>query len=89
MRVHFTDNGWDDYLYWCKHDVQTHGRLNELIESARRTPFQGLGKPEPLKGDLAGYWSRRITREHRVVYAVEGKPGVDQRLVIAMCRYHY
>lgn len=88
MRVHFTDNGWDDYLYWSNHDVDAHSRVNELIESIRRTPFQGIGKPEPLKGDLAGYWSRRITREQRLVYVVEGK-GDDQRVTVAMCRYHY
>lgn len=89
MRVYFSDNGWDDYLYWFNHDIDTLRRLNELIENARRTPFQGVGKPEPLKGDLAGFWSRRITREHRLVYAVEGKPGDDQRIVIVQCRHHY
>jgi toxin YoeB len=68
LRVHFTDNGWDDYLYWCNHDSDTHQRLNDLIEDARRTPFTGIGKPEPLKGELQGFWSRRITREHRLVY---------------------
>ena len=89
MRVHFTDNGWDDYLYWSNHDTDTHQRLNELIEDARRTPFTGIGKPEPLKGELKGFWSRRITREHRLVYVIEGKPGDDQRIGIAKCRYHY
>lgn len=89
MRVYFTDNGWDDYLYWFSHDPAAFGRLNELIENTRRTPFQGIGKPEPLKGNLAGFWSRRITHEHRTVYAVEGKRGDDQRLIITMCRYHY
>lgn len=89
MRVQFSSDGWDDYLYWCDHDRDTHKRINELIESARRTPFAGLGKPEPLKGDYSGWRSRRITREHRLVYAVEGKPGVDQRLIILICRHHY
>jgi toxin YoeB len=89
LRVHFTDNGWDDYLYWCSHDADILERLNELIENARRTPFKGLGKPEPLKGDLAGFWSRRITGEHRLVYTVEGTPNVDQRIIVAQCRYHY
>ena len=88
MRVHFTDNGWDDYLYWCRHDKDVHERLNTLIENARRTPFEGIGKPEALKGDLSGFWSRRITGEHRLVYAVEGK-SKDQRITIAQCRYHY
>ncbi|HEY3847362.1 MAG TPA: Txe/YoeB family addiction module toxin [Acetobacteraceae bacterium] len=89
MNVFFTDHGWDDYLYWCRHDTDTLRRINELIEAARRSPFAGIGKPEPLKGDFAGCWSRRITREHRLVYAVEGKPGSDQRIIIVMCRYHY
>lgn len=88
MRVHFTDNGWDDYLYWCGHDPDTHARINTLIENARQTPFTGLGKPEPLKGDLAGFGSRRITGEHRLIYVVEGKGG-DQRITIAQCRFHY
>jgi len=89
LRVQFSSDGWDDYLYWCDHDRDPHERINALIESARRTPFTGLGKPEPLKGDYSGWWSRRITREHRLVYAVEGKPGVDQRLIVLMCRQHY
>lgn len=89
MRVHFTDNGWDDYLYWCNHDGETLERLNKLVESIRRTPFKGIGKPEPLKGDLADFWSRRITGEHRLIYTVEGKSGIDQRITVAMCRYHY
>ncbi len=88
MRVHFTDGGWDDYLCWCRQDRETHQRLNDLIENTRRMPFKGMGKPEPLKGDLAGFWSRRITGEHRLVYAVEGK-GHEQRLIIVQCRYHY
>lgn len=88
MRVHFTDNGWDDYLYWSRHDSRTHSRLNDLIEEARRTPFKGTGKPEPLKGDLTGLWSRRVTGEHRLVYAVEGQ-GVAQCIIIVQCRYHY
>lgn len=88
MRVHFTDNGWDDYLHWCDRDADTLRRLNELIENVRRTPFKGIGKPEPLKGELSGFWSRRITGEHRLVYTVERK-GEDQHVVIVMCRYHY
>jgi toxin YoeB len=88
LRVHFTDNGWDDYHYWCQHDAEVHARINALIEDARKTPFKGLGKPEPLKRDLAGFWSRRITGEHRIVYVVEGK-GAAQCIIIAQCRYHY
>ena len=65
------------------------GRLNLLIEDTCRNRFSGLGKPEPLKGDLTGWWSRRITNEHRLVYRIAGKPGADQRIEIAACRYHY
>jgi toxin YoeB len=88
LRVHFTDDGWDEYLHWFRQDPKVHARLNELIEDVRRTPFQGLGKPEPLKGDFAGCWSRRITSEHRLVYLIEGKQ-LDQRITIIQCRLHY
>jgi toxin YoeB len=64
-------------------------RINRLIDDARRTPFTGLGKPEPLRRELAGFWSRRITSEHRLIYRVAGSPGADQRIEIAACRYHY
>jgi toxin YoeB len=89
MRLHFTATGWEDYLHWTKTDPTIHKRLNELIEDTRRSPFVGLGKPEALKGDLAGWWSRRITAEHRLIYRVQGKASVDQRLEIIQCRYHY
>lgn len=89
MRVHFSDHGWEDYLHWVSHDADTHARINELIENARRTPFSGIGKPEPLKRDLAGFWSRRITGEHRLVYTVEGKGREQQCIIIVQCRYHY
>jgi toxin YoeB len=88
LRVHFTDHGWNEYLYWSRHDVDIHSRINDLIENARKTPFTGMGKPEPLKGTLAGFWSRRITGEHRLVYAIEGK-GAAQCIIVAQCRYHY
>ena len=88
MRVLFADHGWDDYLYWQNHDSGLHKRLNELIQDIRRSPYRGIGKPEPLKGDLAGFWSRRINTEHRLVYAVEGK-GETQTVTIIQCRYHY
>ena len=64
-------------------------RINRLVEEARRTPFTGLGKPEPLKGEFAGFWSRRINGEHRLIYRVAGQAGADQRIEIASCRYHY
>lgn len=88
MRVHFTDNGWEDYLYWSGCDPDTHARLNDLIENTRRTPFKGIGKPEPLKGQLKGCWSRRITGEHRLVYVIDGKDDA-QNVTVIQCRYHY
>jgi len=85
----FSDHAWDDYLWWqAQSDGKGLRRVNGLIEAARRTPFKGLGKPEPLKGDLAGWWSRRITGEHRFVYRVRGSPEAQQ-LEIAQLRYHY
>jgi toxin YoeB len=89
MNLHLTATGWEDYLHWAKTDPAIHKRLNELIEDTRRSPFAGLGKPEALKGDLAGWGSRRITAEHRLVYRAQGKAGADQRLEIIQCRYHY
>ena len=89
MRVHFTNNGWSDYQYWFETDQAILARINALTRDASRNPFQGLGKPEALKGELSGWWSRRITSEHRLVYRVEGQSGVDQRIEIAMCRNHY
>lgn len=89
MNVHFTRQGWEDYLHWVDADRAVLGRVNELIKDIRRSPFVGIGKPEPLKGGLAGWWSRRITAEHRLVYRVAGGAGRDQRVEVAGCRYHY
>ena len=89
MKIHFTDDGWDDYQHWVRHDRAILERVNSLIEDARRNLFKGLGKPEPLKGDLSGWWSRRISGDHRLVYRIEGRAGTDQRIDIAACRYHY
>jgi toxin YoeB len=89
VRVHFTASGWDDYQYWIENDPAVLVRLNVLIRDARRNPFTGIGKPEPLKRQLSDWWSRRISGEHRLVYRVEGKAGADQRIEITMCRYHY
>lgn len=80
----WTDNGWDDYLWWQEQDKKMLRRINKLIEDAKRQPFKGLGKPEPLKGNLSGYWSRRINDTDRLVYGVS-----DSALTILMCRYHY
>nr|WP_249212981.1 MULTISPECIES: Txe/YoeB family addiction module toxin [unclassified Tatumella] len=80
----WSEEAWEDYLYWQDTDKKTVKKINELIKDASRTPFEGKGKPEPLKHHLAGFWSRRITSEHRFVYAVS-----DDSLLIASCRYHY
>lgn len=84
VTVAFVPDGWEDYLHWDAHDPSKHATVNELIEACLRDPFKGLGRPEPLKGDLSGYWSRRIDKEHRLVYAFES--GV---LTIIACRFHY
>ena len=89
MKVCFTEDGWGDYRYWADRDPRMLARINALIDDARRNRFAGLGKPEPLKGDLAGWWSRRITGEHRLVYRITGKAGVDQHMDIATCCYRY
>lgn len=84
MKLTWSEEAWEDYLYWQETDKKTVKKINELIKDASRTPFEGKGKPEPLKHNLAGFWSRRITSEHRLVYAVS-----DDSLLIASCRYHY
>jgi len=73
MELVFQTHGWEDYLYWQQQDKKIPQRINELIKDTLRSPFKGIGKPEPLKGDLAGCWSRRITDEHRLVYAIRKK----------------
>ena len=88
MKLLSSGHAWEDYLYWRRHDPGTLGKINALIEDIQRHPFRGLGKPEALKFALAGWWSRRITQEHRLVYRVSGKPG-ERVLEIAQCRYHY
>ena len=84
MRLVFADEAWEDCLHWQKQDRRMVERINKLLEEVRRDPFDGVGKPEPLKHALAGFWSRRITDEHRLVYRVEGDD-----LLIAQLRYHY
>jgi len=89
LKLVFSDNAWEDYLWWqSAGNEKGLERVNELIKAARRLPFKGIGKPEPLKGDLSGWWSRRITDEHRFVYRVSGK-AETQSLQIAQLRYHY
>jgi toxin YoeB len=80
----FADEAWEDYLYWQENDKKTLKRLNELIKAIKREPFVGIGDPEPLRFGWSGFWSRRIDREHRLVYTVE-----NNSILIAQCRYHY
>lgn len=84
----FTRSAARDFDHWRKNDARIRKRIVDLIAAVETTPFQGVGKPEPLKGDLAGWWSRRISGEHRLVYRVTGK-GKNQTLEILSCRYHY
>ena len=88
MKLVFSKDAWADYLYWQEHDRQGLIRLNEIIRDVLRSPLQGIGKPEPLVGNFKGWWSRRITREHRLIYRVRGKDE-DQSIEIAACRLHY
>jgi toxin YoeB len=88
MTIAFTPNEWAEYSYWQQNDQQILTKINELIKDISRDPFKGIGKPEPLRGSLTGYWSRRITSEHRLVYRVSGtKP--DQTITIVQVRFHY
>ena len=84
MKLIFSEHAWNDYLYWQKTDKKILKRINLLIKDVRRTPFEGIGKPESLKHALSGYWSRRINDEHRFVYKVN-----DDAMLIAQLRYHY
>jgi len=84
MKLTFTEIGWEQYLYWQSNDKAMLKRINRLLKDVQRSPFEGLGKAEPLKGNLSGFWSRRITQEHRLVYSIK-----DETITIAQCRYHY
>lgn len=84
MRLIFSDHAWEDYLYWQRADRKLLQRINTLIKETRRAPFEGIGKPEPLKHGLAGYWSRRVNDEHRMIYKVE-----PETLFLVQLRYHY
>ncbi len=88
MKLVFWPTAWDDYLYWQAEDPKVLARVNMLLKECKRDPFRGTGKPEALKRDLSGWWSRRITSEHRLVYRVTGS-GEAQALEVAQCRYHY
>ena len=89
MNFEFTENGWEDFQFWIETDSSIVEKIKDLLNQIKKSPFQGTGKPEPLKHDLKGFWSRRITGEHRLVYKVEGKKGVDQKCYIIQCLFHY
>ena len=84
MKLVFPEHAWQDYLYWQKTDKKNLKRINELIKDIQKNKYEGIGKPEALKHNLSGYWSRRITTEHRIVYKIE-----DNSILIALLRYHY
>ena len=84
MKLIFADNAWDDYVFWQKQDKRMVERINKLIRETQREPFAGVGKPEPLKHALSGYWSRRINDEHRMVYRIEG----DALMIAQLCFHH-
>ncbi|AEV31236.1 Txe/YoeB family addiction module toxin [Owenweeksia hongkongensis] len=84
MKVAFLNQAWEDYTYWQKHDKRMLRKINELLKDIYRSPFEGIGNPEPLKHDLSGYWSRRINLEHRLVYRMN-----DDEIRVVQCRYHY
>lgn len=84
MKLIFSEHAWNDYLYWQKSDKKILKRINAVVKDIQRSPFEGIGKPEPLKHALAGYWSRRINDEHRLVYRIS-----DDSILIAQLRYHY
>ena len=89
MDIKFTQNAWEEFEYWLETDNSIVLKIKDLIKSIQENPFKGLGKPEPLKHGLKGFWSRRVTQEHRLVYKVTGKKGEDQQCLIIQCRFHY
>ena len=84
MKIVFAEEAWEDYLYWQENDKKILKRINELVKAICRDPFKGIGEPEHLRHNWSGFWSRRINREHRLVYSIE-----NGALLIAQCRYHY
>jgi len=89
MNIFFTGKGWEQFEYWVETDKVIVDKVKDLIRSIIQTPFKGLGKLEPLKHKYKGYWSRRITQEHRLVYKISGKKGENQMCTIIQCRFHY
>ncbi len=89
MNIDFTKTTWSDFEYWIENDQILVIKIKELLKDIRSTPFTGIGKPEPLRHDLKGYWSRRITHEHRLVCKISGNKGDVQQCLILRCRFHY
>jgi toxin YoeB len=89
MIVEFTHLAWEDFTFWLENDKEITFKIKDLIKSIKQEPFKGLGKPEPLKFGLKGFWSRRITGEHRLVYCVSGTKGINHKCTIIQCRIHY
>ena len=89
MTTEFAPQGLEDFNYWLQSDPDVAEKIKALVQSIKQTPFKGLGKPEPLKHSYKGYWSRRITGEHRLVYKISGTKDVDQKCIIIQCRFHY
>ena len=89
MNLVFTPEAWEDFEFWMDNDEQAANKIRELLKEISRTPFHGMGKAEALKHNLKGFWSRRITGEHRLVYQISGTKGKDQECAIVQCRFHY
>lgn len=89
MNIEFTSHAWEEFQYWLENDAEVVRKIKELLKAIRQSPFKGIGKPEPLKHGLKGYWSRRITGEHRLVYKIQGKKGENQKCIVIQCRFHY
>lgn len=89
MNIEFTSHAWEDFNYWLDNYEDIVEKIKQLIKSIKLEPFKGIGKPEPLKFGLKGFWSRRINKEYRLVYCLTGKKGVDQKCIIIQCRFHY
>lgn len=89
MNIEFTSHAWEEFSYWLENDEDIVSKIKELIKAIKQDPFKGIGKPEPLKFGLKGFWSRRITGEHRLVYSISGTKAADQKCTIIQCRFHY
>ena len=89
MNFEFTAHAWEEFCFWIESDEEIAQKIIELLNAIKKDPFKGIVKPEPLKFGLQGFWSRRISGEHRLVYKISGTKGVDQKCIIVQCKYHY